>query len=273
MTDRVYEYVAGRSHWAYAIDDMKKGWARRALWYDMAMRSFKNRYKGAIVGAFWLTITTAITATGLGLLYGRLFGFSVETHLPYVTIGIVTWALISGYMTAGCEVFVHGASIFKEYPMPLSLFPFRLAVTQFINYAYRCIALVGVLIIFPATLSVTAPIAILGIVLIFWIGFWVSLGFGILNARYRDFGQMVFAGTTFFLFMTPIFWRADRLGEYSWIVDFNPFYHLINIVRGPILGEPGVAVSFLVAGALAVVTPVVSFYMFGRLSHRLPYWC
>ena len=239
----------------------------------MAVRAYKNRYKGAIIGGFWLTITTAMTAIGLGLLYGKLFGAPIAAHLPYVTLGIVTWAAISAYATSGCEVFTSSSAVFKDFPMPLSLFPYRLLITQMIYFGYRSIVLLAILVIFRQSVAPTAPLAIFGIALVFWIGFWASFALGVVNARYRDFGQMVAAATTFFIFVTPIFWRADRLGDFSWVVDFNPFYHLINTVRGPILGEPGIAVSFIVATLIAAVVPFVAFYLFGRFSNRLAYWC
>lgn len=273
MSEHVYEYFAGRSHWAHAIDDLKAGWSRRRLWLDMAHRAFNSRYQGAAIGAFWLTITTALTALGLGILYGRLFGHELEIHLPYVTTGIVVFTLVTSFMTSGCMVFVGHANIFKEFPLPLSLFPFRLAASQLIYAAYRLIVLVGVLLIFPAAVQTSAPLALVGLAIIFWIGFWFSFVFGVLNARYRDFGQMVAAATTFLFFMTPIFWRVDRLGDLAWIVEYNPFYHLINIVRGPLIGEPGVAVSYVWALAIAAIAPALAFLFYGRFAHRLPYWC
>jgi len=273
MTTDVYEYSASRSNWARAANDLKRGWERRNLWGGMAVRAFNNRYKGALIGGFWLTITTAMTAIGLGLLYGQLFGHAIETHLPYVTIGIVVWALISSYAGAGCEVFVGNANIFKEFPLPLSIFPYRLALSQLIYTGYRLIILAAMMAIFPASLAASAPLALLGIALLFWIGFWVSFIFGVINARYRDFGQMVGAAMTFIFFMTPIFWRTDRLGEYSWLVQYNPFYHLIQIVRGPLLGHDGFGLSFIVAAGLAVMAPLVAFFFYGRFSHRLAYWC
>lgn len=239
----------------------------------MAVRAFNNRYKGAVVGAFWLTITTAMTASGLGVLYGKLLGAPLAEQLPYVTTGIICWALISAYATGGCDVFVGASNIFKEFPLPLSLFAYRLALQQLIHTGYRSIVLLVIFWIFPSAIAPTAPLAIVGFLLILWIGFWMSFALGVVNARYRDFGQMVSAAMMFFFFMTPIFWKGDRLGELSFIVNYNPFYHFINTVRGPLLGLPGYDISFAVTCAAALIAPLIAFGFYGRFSHRLPYWC
>ena len=115
--------------------------------------------------------------------------------------------------------------------------------------------------------------AIPGFALIVWTGFWASFTLGVLNARYRDFGQLVAAFMTFLFFLTPIFWLPERLGEYAVYVNFNPFYHFIEVIRGPILGRGDLPLHFAVVGSCAALTPVISTYVYGRLSHRLPYWC
>lgn len=273
MSTDIYIYEAGLSNWSRAIEDLKDGWARRRLWTDMALRLFNNRYRGAGFGAFWLTLTTAMTATGLGVLYGYLFGRPLAEHLPYVTCAIVTWSLITGLANGGCVTFAGNSHIFKEFPLPASLFAYRLALTQFITTAYKAIVLVAVILIFSVTLKPVALLSLVGLALILWTGFWSSLFLGVINARYRDFGQLVGAFFTFAFFLTPIFWLPERLGEYAYLVNFNPFYHLIEVVRGPILQHPQLWLHFAVAIGFAVVTPVIAILVYGRLSHRLPYWC
>jgi homopolymeric O-antigen transport system permease protein len=269
----IYDYQAGTSNWRRAVEDMRAGWARRKLWTDMALRAFKNKYRGAMFGAFWVTITTAMTATGLGVLYGYLFGRPLAIHLPYVTTAIIVWSLITGLANGGCAVFSGNAHIFKEFPLPLSLFSYRLAFNQLILLAYRSLVLVAVLLIFSTPLKPVALLAILGVILIVWIGFWMSMGLGVLSARYKDFGELVAAALTFIFFLTPIFWVPSRLGEYAFYINFNPFYHLIETVRGPILGHENLLLHFEITIVFAVLAPVFGWSIYSRLSHRLPYWC
>jgi homopolymeric O-antigen transport system permease protein len=269
----LYEYKAGASNWQRALDDLRNGWARRTLWTDMTLRAFKNKYRGAVFGVFWLTITTAITATGLGILYGYLFGLPLVEHLLYVTLAVITWSMITGFAIGGCDVFVGNSHTFKQFPLPLSLFPFQLAFNQIILFGYRSIVLFAMFVIFTVPLTLTALLAIPGVLLIIWIGFWLSMGLGVLNARYRDFGQLVAAALTFIFFLTPVFWLPNRLGDYALYVNLNPFYHLIEIVRGPILGHDDMLLHFGVAIGLAIFAPIFGWLFYGKFSHRLPYWC
>ncbi|MEZ5892060.1 MAG: ABC transporter permease [Parvularculaceae bacterium] len=273
MAADVYEYQAGLSNWARAMGDLRQGFERRRLWTDMAVRAFNNKYRGAGFGALWLTFTVAMTATGLGLLYGKLFGLPLQEHLPYVTSALIAWSLITGLATGGCDVFVGNAHAFKEFPLPTSLFAYRLVLTQTILAAYRLIVLLGVIVIFSVPLGLQVMLSVLGFALLLWIGFWSSLTLGVINARYRDFGQLVSAFFTFAFFLTPIFWLPERLGDYAYLVNFNPFYHMIEVIRGPIIGGADLGLHFLVVVLVALAAPPVGIYVYGRLSHRLPYWC
>ena len=273
LTPRVYEYQAGGSNWKRAWGDIKEGWARRQLWTDMTLRDFKNRYKGAGFGVFWLTITTAMTASGLGILYGYLFGRPLEVHLPYVTCAIVTWSMITGFGNGGAGVFVGSAFTFKEFPLPLSLFPLRLALNQVLHFGYRAIVLVAVIILFSVPLYPIAFLSLVGLAMLVWIGFWMSMVLGIINARYRDFGQLVAAGLTFSFFVTPVFWVPERLGDFAVYVNFNPFYHFLEVIRGPILLHDNLQLHFAVTAGFALIAPMIGWFVYGRLSHRLPYWC
>lgn len=268
-----YHYVATQSNFWRSMRDLRNGLRRHRLFFSMARRGFRNQFRGAVIGPFWISMTTAMTAAGLGILYGQLFDQPLSSHLPYVTIALVVWSMISAFITGGCNVFVSNGYIFKEFPLPLSLFAYRLVVTQLLTTFFRILVLVGILTLFPRPFQIEMLLSLVGFVLLLWIGFWSSLILGVLNARYRDFGQLAAASLTFIFFITPIFWVPGRLGPYSVFVDLNPFYHFIEVVRGPLLHPESIGLNFLVTIAFALITPILGTYLFGRWSHRLPYWC
>lgn len=268
-----YHFVATQSNFRRSLRDLKNGFLRHRLFFSMALREFRSQFKGAVFGPFWISFTTAMTAAGLGVLYGQLFDQPLSSHLPYVAIALVVWSMISAFITGGCNVFAANGYIFKEFPLPLSLFSYRLVVTQVLTSVFRIFVLIGIMILFPRAFEFEMLLSIFGFILLLWTGFWGTFILGVINARFRDFGQLASASLTFIFFVTPIFWVPGRLGPYSAFVDFNPFYHFIEVVRGPLLSSPDIALNFTVTGGFAVVTPIVALFLFGRWWHRLPYWC
>jgi lipopolysaccharide transport system permease protein len=54
-------------------------------------------------------------------------------------------------------------------------------------------------------------------------------------------------------YATPIIWGSEmlprKIGEI--ILDFNPFYHLITIIRAPLLGQMPVFLNWVVSVSMA----------------------
>jgi ABC-type polysaccharide/polyol phosphate export permease len=56
------------------------------------------------------------------------------------------------------------------------------------------------------------------------------------------------------------------------MADFNPFHHMIEAVRGPLLHGPGGAHHVWVLLAMALVGWGVALALLGRCRHRVAYW-
>lgn len=270
----VFLYDAHKGHFGYAWEDLMQGLARHRLVRTMVSTEFKARYKGTMLGAFWLTATAAVTVLGLGLIYSQVFQAEFRTYLPYVAIGMMVWGLINGFVTESITTFSGTATVFTQIKIPLSVFPLTLSGRLMTTFFYR--ALVVILILFIGSTPVSfwhIAASLAGVCMIAWTGFWISLLFGILGARFRDFGQFVNAFMTFAFFMTPVFWEASRLNHYSFVAHLNPLYHFLNIVRGPLVGSSDIGLSFAVAGAISLIVPLLGLGMFAKFRHRLAYWC
>ncbi|MEZ5997560.1 MAG: ABC transporter permease [Hyphomonas sp.] len=270
----VFEYSASKGHIGYALDDLFAGLARYRLVNTMVRTDFKARYKGTLLGAFWLTATAGVTVLGLGLVYSQVFGVDLHAYLPYVALGMMVWGLINGFVTESVTTFSGTAGVFTQIKIPMSVFPMTLTGRLMTTFFYRALVVIAILIIGGEPVAPWQVwYAFGGLAIIAWVGFWTAMLFGILGARFRDFGQLVNAFMTFSFFMTPVFWQASRLGRYAFVAHYNPFYHFLNIVRGPLVNGGDLRLSFMVTGIFAAVLPVVAFGLFARFRHRLAYWC
>ena len=72
--------------------------------------------------------------------------------------------------------------------------------------------------------------------------------------------------------MTPIIFRATALNRFWFIVEWNPLAYLIEIVRGPLIGQPPSALAWGVTIAMAVIGWPLALLMTGRYLKRIPYW-
>ena len=93
-----------------AVRDLLNGLRKSWFWFALASQDIKLRYRGSVLGPFWITLSTIIMIAGMGVLYAKLFNQSPETYLPFLSIGLVVWQFISGITTEGCHTFLAAES-------------------------------------------------------------------------------------------------------------------------------------------------------------------
>jgi lipopolysaccharide transport system permease protein len=101
---------------------------------------------------------------------------------------------------------------------------------------------------------------------------WIGLVLAILSTRYRDVPQIVQTGVQIMVFATPIMWPVSTLGGKTLVADVNPAYHLVELVRAPLIGSVPAALSWEVGIGLALIGPVLAALLFQRSARRIVYW-
>ncbi|WP_411819441.1 ABC transporter permease [Hyphococcus formosus] len=269
----IYYFDASSSRFDYAFEDLKRAFARPKLIWSLIRTGFFTRYHGTVLGGLWVTATTGITISGLAVLYGQIFGANLTEYFPYVAVGIVVWGLISTIINDGASVFLAAAGTFNQSPIPKSLFVVRAIGIAALGFCYKLIVIAAVVLAVGLRPSLgDVALASFGLLLVFWTGFWFALGLGTIGTRFRDIGQLTSAGLTFAFFVTPVFWQASRLGEYQFIVNYNPLAHFLNVVRGPLLGLDGVMTSVIWASGFSALATIFGVVTFGYFARRLCYW-
>jgi lipopolysaccharide transport system permease protein len=72
--------------------------------------------------------------------------------------------------------------------------------------------------------------------------------------------------------MTPIMWKPELLGEQQWMQLFNPFYALLETVRGPLVEGGGPLSAWIAALFYTAAMVVVAVGFFVRYRGRIAFW-
>ena len=128
------------------------------------------------------------------------------------------------------------------------------------------------LAVFEIPVNWTLLLAVPAALLLIGHALWISLLFGMISARFRDFPQIVGSIVQITFFLTPVVWKPELLGERMLVVTINPLYHTIEILRGPLLGVPPEALSWMVVGSTLLAGCIMTFVVFALLRPRIVYW-
>jgi ABC-2 type transport system permease protein len=261
-----------RENIARALEDILKAWNNRGLWLTMGNQDIKQRYRRSKIGPFWLTISMGVMVTALGFLYGTLFKIDVSDFLPYVACGFVVWGLLSSLTLDGANAFINGEGLIRQLPQPLSIHVFRMIWRNILIMAHNIWIFVGVSLWFGVFPGPSVLWALPGLVMIALNALWIGLALGLLSARFRDIPQIVASLVQVTFFLTPIIWKADMLKGRTFVTDWNPYFHFIELLRSPLLGNGIPAESWIACVVITVAGWLAAFFIFAAYRWRIAYW-
>ena len=255
-----------------AVRDLRHSFQRIGLAWSLARHDVVSRYRGSLLGPFWITLSMGLMVLGIGFLNANLFNVPLETFLPFVALGIVFFGVMSSTVTEGCETFVQAAGVLSQTSLPMFTFVWRTVLRNLINLAHHAVIVVVVLSLYGYWGKADFLQALGGLVLMVANASWLSMLVGIASARFRDIPQVVISIMQFAIFMTPVFWLPERLQAHPWVLNFNPFYHLLEAVRAPLLGRGVDPSSYAILIGMAVVGWLVTFGIFTRTRRRIVHY-
>jgi ABC-type polysaccharide/polyol phosphate export permease len=242
------------------------------LWTMLGWNDIRMRYRRSTLGPFWITLSMAMFIGILGVIYSRIFRVDVETYLPFLTAGFVTWGLISQVVNESCGTFQEGERIIKQIRLPYGLYVFRVIWRNFIIYLHTIVIFIPVALLFHVSPGFTIFLVVPALILLLANLTWVALTLAILAARFRDITPIVATVTQILLFATPIMWPVSTLDGATWIAEINPLYHFIELVRAPLLGNSPPRHSWMVAVVTLGIGSALSLMLLNRASKRIVFW-
>lgn len=252
--------------------DVRSSLQRMGLAWSLAWHDIVSRYRGSILGPFWITLSMGLMVLGIGLLYAQLFQISLREFMPFVALGIVFFGVITTVVTEGCDTFVQASGMLSQTSLPMFTFVWRTVLRNLITLAHHMVIVLGVLVFYGYWQVMNLPLAVAGLLLLLINAAWISLMVAIASARFRDIPQIVMSVMQFALFMTPVFWRPQGKLIGHAVLGFNPFFHMLQAVRAPLMGQPVEAGTYIFLGAMAVVGWALAFTLFSRTRRRIVHY-
>lgn len=255
-----------------AIADLAEGLLFRELWLNFAFHDIRQRFRRSMLGPFWITLSTGIMVGALALVFGTIFSKPSADFIPYLTAGLIFWNFLLSTVNEGAVAYVASESYIRSVPMPVSVHFYRMFARNLIVLAHNMVIYVVVMIVFRIPLTLEMLLFIPGLLLFCGNLFWISMVCALLSTRFRDIPQLVTNLMQVVFFVTPIFWSASQIPRRAAFVVLNPIYHMIEIVRAPLLNEYAHLSSWIVTGVMLPVGLAFAALLYRRAYPRIAYW-
>lgn len=269
-------YHTNTPRWRKALGDIREGLAMAPLWVPITLKEIFGQFRRFALGTLWIPIGMIMLVLSLGYVYSYLMGYEFGEYSLYLFGGLIHWQLIQESVTRSMSLFTKRRSDIENVKVPYSYIIFKLIFESFINY----LIVVPVLFIYMAIIGAVPSMNMLWLFAALPIYvltmFSVMLFFALVTMRYRDIEAPVANIMRIAFLLTPIIWRVDPargpLGGRALFVQYNPFYHFIEIARAPLMGTPPTLLNWIVTIGVMIAFLVMSLVIFIYSRHRIPYW-
>lgn len=230
------------------------------------------KYRRSLLGPVWISLNMIITIFALSLVFSGLFNIELKNYLPYVFCGLLSWTYISFTIQDSVQLYINGS--IKNFDFPSLFFPLKNTLRNIIIFLHNFI------VYFLVLFFVNSEILNLNILLIF-IAFpfyiinsiLISFSVGLLSLRFRDVGQIIINGVYLLFLVTPVFWDPTILqGKKTLIADLNPMYHIIQILREPLLGNIPTFKNYTYCLIITAINCLISFFIFKSNHANKAFW-
>lgn len=246
-------------------------WDSRYFWMHLALADLRARWRRSFFGVLWSIIQPLGMTLLLALVLSKMFKSDIYTYAPYILSGIIVWECITACVTGGALSFVQADAYIKQCKHPLAIYTLRTVLTNLIVLALASVALLGwSAIVLPQHigfhwLAILTVFPILGVIL------WpLSTLLAYIGARFRDVPHATGLVMQALWFVSPVYFESKmfRQGGLDALVDYNPIYHLLQIVRAPLLDGKWPTVENYAFTFLSAVIFTIMAWLVGRIAER-----
>ncbi|MGH8030423.1 MAG: ABC transporter permease [Arenimonas sp.] len=241
-----------------------------STWLDIIIR-----YRKSMLGLVWILVPPALYVFGMGLFFAQVQGADSFAFMAHLGLGYLLFRLMMMVLVDSTSILPAHAGYILDGHVRLTDFVLRVVIKAAFYLLTSLIVLVPVVLLAPNFDLAGVPWAMLGMVLLMLNMVWMSGVVSLFGARFPDTHE--FMGNVFMVgfIITPILWYAKDAPAgtmHGTLMRLNPCFHLIEIVRAPLLGEAMSRFSLGAAAAMAVVGWILWIVTFRRYARYVPLW-
>ena len=264
--------AANPRHAERALADLRDGLSQWRLAFALARLDLRNRYRGSVLGPLWMSLSTLVMLGGLGLLYGTLFKLDLSNYLPHLAVSLIIWQWISTFILEACGTLTGAEGVIRQMRLPYTLHALRIAFRNSLVAAHSLPLIPIVFLVFGQVPGPEAFLAIFGFLLIGINMVAGGLLLGMICARFRDIPPIVANLVQLAFFASPILWKPELLGDAMVWMALNPFYAMLETVRGPLVEGGGPLIAWVAAVLYTMANVVLASVLFARFRSRIAFW-
>jgi lipopolysaccharide transport system permease protein len=253
-------------------------WEFKGLFYFLAWRDVRVRYKQTTIGVVWAVLRPLLTILALSLVRFIFNGNENSEKIPYplmIAAGTLPWQFFSSAFSDTSNSLVSNSNLVSKVYFPRLIVPASAIIVCLIDFAVSFVIVLGIMAYYqfiPGIQILFLPVfLLLAIITAFGTGLYVAA----LNVKYRDFRYVIPFVVQIGMFVSPViynsntFYASTRIPEFvKNIYALNPMVCVIDGFRWSMFGEqvPIDTTKFLLSLGVSLIMLVLGIITFRRME-------
>ncbi len=237
--------------------ELRDLWAHRELFYILAWRDVKVRYKQSALGVLQPLLTMIIFA----LLFGRLARMPSEGQ-PYAIFsyaGLLPWTFFAEAVTGSSNSLINSSNLITKVYFPRLLIPLATVGAGLLDFTIASLMLSVIMPLYCVRFHLSMIMFLLLVGLVALTAGAVGIFTSALNVKYRDIRHALPFVVQLWMFLTPVIYPVSFLPErWRWLISLNPLSGIIAGFRAAVFGVSfdwlSLAISTAIVGTLLFAT-------------------
>ena len=242
------------------------------IWVRLGLQDVRHKFRRSTVGPAWIFLNLGVMIAAVGIIYGRLLGQDLHEFIPYLTAGLVIWQYLTSTITEGAHALVNSEGHIKQISLPIYVYVFRCFVSVGLTGAISFSVFVIVAILYRIPIGSGTLWVVPGLLMLMAASVCLICILAHLHARFRDIAPMASVAMQMALYVTPVMFPGELLRRrgMAWVVDFNPLYHMVEIVRQPlVVAQPAATESYVAALVILVALAAIAAGIIAHYGRRI----
>lgn len=237
----------------------------------LVLSGLKAENRNSYLGYFWWLLDPLLGVVVYYFLVVVVLKRGGDDYAVFLVIGLVSWRWTASTINSSARSITRYSSIINQVYLPKAMFPLTGAISQLVNYCFGLIV-IAIFLLFFGVMPDWQVIFFPFIMLVqFCFLLALSLCIAYVCVFIRDIDNTLTHIIRLLFYATPVIWEGGRLPEqYQWIVNINPFAHIINAYRDVLLYQtsPQFFGLFVIgAGSILIIFGALLYY--SRNEHKI----
>lgn len=255
---------------------MKDIWRTRYFWWNLAMSDLRAKWRRSYLGILWSILQPLGMTVLISIVFSKVFHADIITYLPYILSGLIVWDFIASSLTNGALAYVQADAYIKQCKTPLAIYTLRTVITQLVIMLLSSSVLIVLsAVLLPQNIGWSWLSILFFYPIIALISWPLITILAYLGVQYRDIPHAMGLVLQIFWFASPVYFEAKLFiaGGLPGLVYYNPLYHLLQLVRRPLLeGHLPSFTNYAFVFGLFIVASVIAMFIGYRMERRVIFY-